>query len=42
MASVNNLPGESLITKFLNLSKMKQIIIGLMTVIAIIFFYDIF
>jgi len=41
MASINNLPGESLITKFLNLSRMKQIILVLMLIIVIMFFYDI-
>jgi thiol:disulfide interchange protein len=47
MATVNNLPAsnfsiESLITKFSNLSRMKQIILGLMLLIILIFIYDIF
>jgi thiol-disulfide isomerase/thioredoxin len=42
MAVVNNLPGESLVTKFLNLSRIKQVILVLMLIIIIMFIYDIY
>jgi len=38
----NNNIVESLITKFLNLSRMKQVILGLMFLIIIVFIYDLF